>query len=174
MKKVSQSELENILLSMSLSTNETIESTIIQMTDAKPLKKNRHTKEANPYANINKVTIVDAILNADYGMLIREKLIETNSDEEYTPGKSNMPLELGENNSFIGKYKDEYVIQYTPVIDSKSCSKLIADGKVIDKHKLMDYLPTPNSNYTSLVDWRKVYVRNIKKIKINGITYKVI
>jgi hypothetical protein len=89
-----------------------------------------------------------------------------------------MPLEYGENNQFIGRYKDEYVLQYRTNDNVLPKSKYIADGKLTDKSKLVDFLPLSTSASNQGTDreilWRKLYLKNVQKITLDGVTYKVI
>jgi hypothetical protein len=50
------------------------------------------------------------------------------------------------------------------------------DNKLTDKEKLPNVLPTKskakNQGTDKEIFWRKLYVKNIRKIKIDGILYK--
>jgi len=50
------------------------------------------------------------------------------------------------------------------------------DNKLTDKDKLPNVLPTKskatNQGTEKEIFWRKLYVKNIRKIKIDGIIYK--
>ena len=96
----------------------------------------------------------------------------------YEKGENTMPLEFGENNIFIGKFKGEFVLQYRPNDNVKPKSKFIANGKITDKNKLVDFLPTEshatNQGTEREILWRKLYLKNIRKLTLNGQTYKVI
>jgi hypothetical protein len=89
-----------------------------------------------------------------------------------------MPLVFGENNQFIGIYNGEFVLQYRPNDNIIPTTKFIANGKVIDKTKLVDFLPTENKATNQGTEreilWRKLYLKNVSKLTFNGETYKLI
>ena len=179
MKKVTYNELAEILLSKQIVKGMPVFASVLQTTKPKALKKDRETKEPNPYADITKVSKVSIILNSDYQKAVTNQLLrEGKAITEYKQGQNTMPLEFGENNQFIGKYKDEFVLQYRPNPNTKPNTKYLADNKITDVKKLKNFLPTSNkatNQGTELeIVWRKLYLKNVKKIAINGEVYKIV
>ena len=132
---------------------------ILQFTEPKTLKKDRDTKEAFS-STIKKLTSLTVLLNTEY-----EKGINT------------MPIDFENSlNEFCGFFKNEPVIQYRPFDNSKAKVKYFLESKLIEKSKLPNVLPTENKATNQGTEkeifWRKLYVANIRKIKLNGIVYK--
>ena len=81
-------------------------------------------------------------------------------------------------NGKIYAHKGEFVLQYRPNDNVKAKTKFLANGKFTDKSKLVDFLPTENHATNQGTDreilWRKLYLKNVRKIAVNGEVYKVI
>ena len=64
------------------------------------------------------------------------------------------------------------------LIDVKAKTKFVANGKITDKNKLVDFLPIENHATNQGTEreilWRKLYLKNVRKIAVNGELYKVI
>lgn len=179
MKKVTQKELAQILLETKIAKGMPMFASVLQATEPKCLKKSRTTKEVNPFEQILKISKVSILLNSEYEKAVINQLKkEEKSEEEYKKGENTMPLVFGENNQFIGMYKGEFVLQYRPNDNVKPKSKFIANGKITDKNKLADFLPTEshatNQGTEREILWRKLYLKNVRKIAVNGEVYKVI
>lgn len=179
MKRVSQKELAQILLETKASKGMPMFASVLQKTDARPLKKDRVTKEANPFQSIVKIAKVSILLNSEYEKAVTNQLAkEHKSADEYAKGENTMPLVFGENNQFIGMFKGEFVLQYRPNDNVKPRTKFVADTKLIDKNKIENFLPVQKQAENQGTDreilWRKLYLRNVIKIAINGQIYKVI
>lgn len=179
MKKVTQKELAQILLETKIAKGMPMFASVLQATEPKCLKKSRTTKEVNPFEQILKISKVSILLNSEYEKAVINQLKkEEKSEEEYKKGENTMPLVFGENNQFIGIYKGEFVLQYRPNDNVKPKSKFIANGKITDKNKLADFLPTEshatNQGTEREILWRKLYLKNVRKIAVNGEVYKVI
>ena len=179
MLKVTQKELAQILLETNVSKGMPMFASVLQKSDARPLKKDRVTKEPNPFQSIVKIAKVSILLNSDYEKAVTNQLNrEGKSEEEYKKGQNTMPLVFGENNQFIGMFKGEFVLQYRPNDNVRPKTKFVADSKLIDKKKIENLLPAPsqatNQGTEREILWRKLYLKNVIKIAINGQTYKVI
>lgn len=179
MKKVTLKELAQILLEVRMVKGMNMFASVLQVTEPKCLKKSRVTKEVNPFESILKVSKVSILLNSEYEKAVTNQLLREDKEvTEYKKGENTMPLVFGENNQFIGMFKGEFVLQYRPNDNVKAKSKFVANGKITDKTKLVDYLPTENHATNQGTEreilWRKLYLKNVRKLAINGETYKVI
>lgn len=177
MKAVNVTEKE--LTAILLATPKSIGSiaNLMQCTKPETLKKDRDTKE--PFSSeIRKVTRLKVLLSTEYEQGVLNALKKENKDEsEYIKGRNTMPIEFEQsNNEFCGFYKGEAVIQYRPFDKSFPKVKFVMNGKITEKSKLPNVLPTENKakNQGSEKEilWRKLYISNIRKIKVNGILYK--
>lgn len=173
MTKVTPTQLAEILLGFSFQKGASVMASILQYTDARLLKTN------NPFKGVMKLTKLSVLLNTEYEKGVFNQLKKEGKEEtEYNKGTNTMPLEFGENNRFIGFYKGEAVIQYRPFDNSKPKTKYLYNGKIIDKDKISNFIPVKkaaeNQGTDKEIFWRKLYVSNIRKIKINGKIYKVI
>lgn len=179
MKKVTLKELAQILLETKIVKGMPVFASVLQATEPKALKKSRTTKEVNPFEQILKISKVGILLNSEYEKAVINQLKrEEKSEEEYKKGENTMPLVFGENNQFIGIYNGEFVLQYRPNDNVKPKTKFLANGKFTDKNKLVDFLPTENKATNQGTDreilWRKLYLKNVRKLAFNGEVYKVI
>lgn len=179
MKKVTLKELAQILLETKIVKGMPVFASVLQATEPKALKKSRTTKEVNPFEQILKISKVGILLNSEYEKAVINQLKrEEKSEEEYKKGENTMPLVFGENNQFIGIYKGEFVLQYRPNDNVKPKTKFLANGKFTDKNKLAEFLPTENKATNQGTEreilWRKLYLKNVRKIAVNGEVYKVI
>ena len=173
MKKVTVKELAQILLEMKTQKGAAIIANVLQYTSAK-LK-----KTGNPYPETMKLSNLSILLNTEYETGVVNQLKREDKDEsEYKKGKNTMPLVYGENNRFIGMFNGEFVLQYRPFDNSRPRTKYVFNGKVIDKSKIEQYLPATysakNQGTEKEILWRKLYLSNVRKIKINGEVYKVV
>ena len=180
MKKVSQKELAQILLSTKVVANVNVFASVLQKSSPKMLVKSRTDKTIkNNFENVVKLSKVGILLNSNYIKAVENQLIKEDKDvTDYKQGQNTMVLEFGENNQFIGTYKNEFVLQYRPNDNVKPKTKFVANGKIIDKNKLIDFLPTENhatnQGTEREITWRKLYLKNVRKLTLNGETYKVI
>ena len=179
MKKVTTAQLETILSETVIITGMANFSSLIQLTEPKCTKKDRVTKLPNPYNTIQKMSSLSIVLNTEYETRVTNQLKrEDKEKDEYKKGQNTMPIEKCEANNFFGYFRGKAVIEYNPYKNSHPKSLYIADGKLTDKAKLANYLPTPrpasNQGTTTEIFWRKLYVSNIRRITLNGTTYKVV
>ena len=179
MKKVTLKELAQILLETNIVKGMPMFASVLQTTEPKALKKSRTTKEPNPFESILKVSKVSILLNSEYEKAVINQLAKEDKEaSEYEKGTNTMPLVFGENNQFIGIFKGEFVLQYRPNDNVKAKTKFVANGKITDKSKLVDFLPTENHATNQGTEreilWRKLYLKNVRKIAVNGEVYKVI
>ena len=179
MKNVTQKELAQILLSTKINVGMPLFASVLQATQPKCLVKSRITKEKNPYQLIVKLSKVSILLNSEYIKAVKNVLIKEGKEtSEYKQGENTMPLVFGENNQFIGMFNGEFVLQYRPNDNVKPRTKFIADNKITDKNKLAEYLPTENHATNQGTDreilWRKLYLKNVRKLAFNGEVYKLV
>jgi hypothetical protein len=179
MKKVrivTTAQLENIILG--LDNNSAQFGGLVTFTEPKVTKKDRVTKEPHGFTSIKKLTRLSMIVNAKYENAVHNQLErEGKSKEDYVKGKNTMVIDKSmSNNNFSGFFKDRVVIEYYP--QKYYSTKFIANGKLTDKAKLGDILPkyskATNQGTEKEVQWRKLYVSNIRRININGKRYKVV
>ena len=177
--RVSEQNLAEILLKTQALKGMNFFASVVQVTRPKCTVKSRANKDIkNPYKDVVKISKVGILLNSDYQTAVTNQLVREGKEKsEYNKGVNTMPLEYGENNQFIGKYKDEYVLQYRTNDNVLPKSKYVADGKLVDKSKLVDFLPLSNNASNQGTDrailWRKLYLKNVQKITLDGVTYKV-
>jgi hypothetical protein len=180
MKNVTTKELAQILFETKIVKGMPLFASVLQATQPKCLVKSRNNKDVkNPYNNITKVSKVSILLNSEYEKAVVNQLAKENKNEtEYKKGENTMPLVFGENNQFIGIFNGEFVLQYRPNDNVLPKTKYIADKKLTDKSKLADFLPTENKATNQGTDreilWRKLYLKNVKKLAFNGEIYRII
>lgn len=175
-KNVTTSQLETILNNLPNSIGTFAK--LVQVTEPNLTVKDRQTKEPRKFNKVQKLTALTALLNTEYVNGVKNQLCkEGKCDEEYKQGKNTMPLVLSDNNNFFGHFRGQAVIQYRPFDNSFPTSKYIADGKLTDKENLGDILPkrrkATNQGTDKEIQWRKLYVKNIKRITINKVEYVV-
>ena len=180
MKKVTEKELAQILLETKIVKGMPMFASILQATKPKCTVKSRTNKDIkNPYTSVLKVSKVAILLNSEYEKAVTNQLAKEGKDaSEYEKGQNTMPLVFGENNQFIGIYNGEFVLQYRPNDNIKAKTKFICDSKIVDKSKLVDFLPiekhAENQGTEREILWRKIYLKNISKLTVNGQTYKIL
>ena len=180
MLKVTEKELAQILLETKIVKGMPMFASILQATKPSMTVKSRVNKEIkNPYQSVIKVSKVAILLNSEYEKAVTNQLAKEGKEaSEYEKGKNSMPLEFGENNQFIGKFNGEFVLQYRPNDIIKPKTKFICDNKLVDKKKLVDFLPierhAENQGTEREILWRKIYLKNISKLTVNGQTYKIL
>lgn len=180
MKKVTVKELAQILFETKINKGMPMFASVLQATEPKCTVKSRTNKDIkNPYQTIVKLSKVSILLNSDYEKAVTNQLVKENKDvTDYEKGVNTMPLTFGENNQFIGLFNGEFVLQYRPNDNVYPTSKFIADGKLTDKTKLVDFLPkeshATNQGTEREIFWRKLYLTNVRKLTVNGQTYKLI
>ena len=180
MKRVTLKELAQILFNVKIVKGMPMFASILQATEPKMTVKSRANKDIkNPYTLVTKLSKVGILLNSDYEKAVVNQLDKEGKEAtEYVKGVNTMPLTFGENNQFIGLYDGEFVLQYRPNDNVIPRVKFIADGKLKDKAKLVDFLPkesqATNQGTEREIFWRKLYLTNVRKIAINGEVYKVI
>ena len=172
---VTTKELTAVLLTMPKSIGST--ASVLQCTTPDTLKKDRVSKE--PFtSDLRKVTKLKVLLSTEYEKGILNALKnEGKESTEYVKGQNKMPIEFEQsNNEFCGFFKGEAVIQYRPFAQSYPKIKFVLDGKITEKTKLPNVLPTEykatNQGTDKEILWRKLYVANIRKIRVNGTLYK--
>jgi len=176
--EVTTDELTTILKAMPNSIGSIAQ--VLQFTEPKCNKKDRDTKEAFT-STIKKLTALKVLVNTAYESGIvnqaKRELAEGKEVGEYTKGNNTMPIDFEDsNNEFCGTFYGKGVIQYRPFDNSYPKTKFFLDGKVTEKAKLPNVLPTSskatNQGTEKEISWRKLYIKNIRKIAINGIVYK--
>jgi len=173
--KVTQKQLETILLN--LDDKSARYAKVLQCTSPKTLVKCRDTKEAFS-SKIRKLTALSVILNTNYAKGVERQLERENKPtSDYKVGKNTMVIDKSmSKNNFCGTFYGKVVIEYRPFENSNAKTKFICDGKITAKSKIPNVLPIKNKAKNQGTDkeiiWRKLYAKNIAKIKINGTIYK--
>ena len=159
---------------------------VTQVTEPKVLKKDRVTKDPNPFTKVLKISNLTVLISTDYAKGVENQLVREGKDKsEYEKGRNTMPLDFSNSaNTFFGEFtnsKGQYMgwaLQYRPFEKSYPVSKYVADGNMKSKSNLPDILPVSspatNQGTDKEILWRKLYVQNIRRININGIRYKVV
>ena len=180
MKIVTLKELAQILFNIQVVKGMPMFASILQFTQPKLTVKSRVNPEIkNTFGKVIKISKSSIILNSDYEKAVINQLLKEHKEPtEYKKGQNSMPLTFGEHNQFIGLYNGEFVLQYRPNDNVMPRVKYMAEGKLIDKSKLVDFLPVEKQAENQGTDreilWRKLYLKGIRKIAINGETYKII
>lgn len=173
---VTTTQLEEILLGMD-NTNAQF-SGLVTFTEPKITKKDRVTKEPHGFTSVKKLTRLKMLVNVDYKRSVLAQLEREDKEAtEYKEGKNTMPIDFElSNNGFCGLFRGNAVLVHRPM--KYYATKYVANGKMIDKEKLGDILPThskaTNQGTDKEIEWRKLYVKNIRRININGERYKVV
>jgi len=172
---VTEKELTAILLAMPKSIGST--ASVLQCTTPDTNKKDRDTKV--PFlSELRKVTKLKVLLSTEYEKgVLNELKREDKESTEYVKGRNKMPIQFEQsNNEFCGFFEGKAVIQYRPFAQSYPKVKFVLDGKITEKTKLPNVLPNEykatNQGTDKEILWRKLYVANIRKIKVNGTLYK--
>lgn len=179
MIRVTQKELAQILLETKVIKGMPLFASVLQLTKPTANKTDRVTKEANPHTEILKFSKVSIILNSDYNRAVERQLLkEEKETTDHKKGKNTMVITFGENNEFFGKFNDTFALQYRPNDNIYPKTKYFADGKLIEKNKVVNFLPKPSTNTNQgtekEISWRKLYLSSVKKLALNGEVYKVI
>ena len=180
MKHVTEKELAQILFDTQTTKGMPTFASVLQQTLPKCLVKSRTDKNIkNPYLSIIKQSKVSILLNSEYEKAVTNQLAkEGKQATDYIKGENTMPITFGENNQFIGLYNGEFVLQYRPNDNVMPQTKYFADGVETDKKALVDFLPTENKAQNQGTEreilWRKLYLKNVLEITLNGESYKVI
>lgn len=176
--KVTLSELEAILANIEITKGMANFAFIEQLTEPKCLKKDRKT--GLPFTGqINKLSLVSVILNTEYEKVVTNQLAREDKDKsEYQKGQNTMPIVKCEKNNFFGYYEGKAVIEYKPNQGTTPQTAYYLNGKLTEKNDLPDVLPTTSKATNQGTDkeilWRKLYLKNVLSISINGTKYEVI
>jgi hypothetical protein len=173
MKKVTTSELAEILMEKSFVKGAAVFANVLQSTDPK-LK-----KTGNPFTNVRKISQLTILLNTEYEKGVLNQLAREEKDAtEYEKGRNTMPLQFGENNRFIGYFNGKPVLQYRPFDNSHPKTIYTHNGVEIDKEKIAAFLPAKSAAQNQGTDkeilWRKLYLSNVLEITIDKETYHVV
>jgi len=180
MKKVTLKELAQILFDIKVVKGMPMFASVLQFTEPKLTVKSRTNPQVkNTFGKVVKVSKSSILLNSEYEKAVVNQLAREHKEAtEYKKGVNTMPLTFGENNQFIGLYNGEFVLQYRPNDNVIPKTKFLSNGKVINKEKLVDFLPVEKKAENQGTDreilWRKLYLKGVRKIAINGEVYKVI
>lgn len=178
---VNTQALEQILNNIELPKGVNTFAYITQLTSPKILKKDRVTKVVHNFINVQKQSSLSIQLNTDYEKFVGNQLErEDKANSEYKRGFNTMPLDKSESsNNFFGTFKGNSAIEYKPTATAIPTKPLyFANGNPIEKEALGDILPTvskaTNQGTDKEIVWRKLYVKNILEITIQGTKYKVV
>ena len=181
MKRVTLKELAQILFDTKIIKGMPMFASVLQYTEPKMNVKSRTNPQIkNTFGKVVKVSKSSILLNSEYEKAVVNQLAREGKEAtEYKKGINTMPLTFGENNQFIGLFNGEFVLQYRPNDNVKPKVKFLTNGKMIDKAKLVDFLPAEkakaeNQGTEREILWRKLYLKGVRKIAINGEVYKVI
>ena len=179
--RVTQLELEAILMNFKVSKGMAVFGSIFQITTPKALVKDRITKEKNPFETIQKHSKVSCIFNADYEKQVTNQLKREDKDEsDYKRGESAMELEFFGNNDFYCQNvkNSKKVVRYRPNDNTKPTTEYVADGKIVKFDQVKNLLPenkkATNQGTDREILWRTVYMDNIHEMTINKVKYIVI
>ncbi len=179
--RVTELELEAILMNFKVVEGMAVFGSIFQITIPKALKKDRVTKEENPFKVISKHSKVSCIFNADYAKMTTNQLKREGKPEtDYKPGKAAMELKFFGNNDFYCENvkNGKKVVRYRPNDNVKSSTEFYGDDKLIPYAVAKNLIPENNSATNQGTDkeilWRTVYLSNIQEITLNKIKYIVI
>jgi hypothetical protein len=180
---VSANDLSVILNNMTFVKGASVIASVLQLTAPQLTVKCRDTKEAFNGV-VNKLSKVQIYLNTDYANGVEAQLEREAKQKEneakgiYEKGTNTMPLELSDNNSFYGTFRNQSVLQYRPNTENFPKVSYFLNGVNVEKTDLPNVLPVTkkatNQGTEKEIFWRKLYVKNIVQITINKITYKVI
>ena len=173
MKKVTLNEMETILANKKFIAGMPTFASVLQYTDARLLKKN------NPFADTMKFSKVSILLNSNYEKAVINVLKKEGKDAaDYKKGKNTMPIEKVENNNFFGYYNGKPVLEYRPNDNVFPTTKYVFNGKIIDKAKIAEFIPTTkkaeNQGTDREIHWRKLYLSNVRKLSLDGEIYKIV
>lgn len=180
MKIVTLKEMAQILFDTKIVKGMPMFASLVQATKPKMNVKSRKDKNIkNTFGEVIKVSKVGVLLNSDYETAVVNQLArEGKESTEYKKGVNTMPLTFGENNQFIGLYNGEFVIVYRPNDNVKPRTKFVANGKIVNKAKLEDFLPVEshatNQGTEREIQWRKLYLKGVRRMTLNGETYKIV
>lgn len=178
-KLVTLDQLAEVLKNTTLVNKMGTFATVLQLTEPKCNKKCRQTGIAFS-DKVLKLSKVNIVLNSEYEANVTNQLSKENKGKEgYKKGRNTMPLIKGENNNFFGTYNENPVIEYRPNPNpnlTTSVTYFKNDFIEVNKTDLPDVLPSSyrptNQGTEKVISWRKLYVRNIVSIKLNGVTYQ--
>jgi hypothetical protein len=179
-KIVTVAQLEAILFDVKTIKGIPTFASIVQVTTPKCTRKCRTSGTPNPYGKIEKVTEMSILLNSDYVKAVENQLLKEGKETtDYKQGKNPMPLEFGNNNQFVGLFNGEPVLQYRPNDNSKPKTIYLADSKEVSKDEIVGFLPKPsqpaeNQGTEREILWRKVYLKNVKSLTFNKVTYIIV
>ena len=179
--RVTELELESILINFKVVKGMAVLGSIFQITIPKALVKDRITKEKNPFAVISKESKVSCIFNADYAKMTTNQLAREGKPEtDYKRGEAVMELEFFGNNDFYCQNvkNGKKVVRYRPNDNTKPTTEYKADGKLVKFEQVKNLLPETNKATNQGTEreilWRTVYLCNIQEITLNKIKYIVI
>jgi hypothetical protein len=139
----------------------------------------RMNKTGNPYLGAKKLSEFSILLNTDYEKGVTNQLAREGKEAtDYKKGRNTMPLTFGENNTFIGDFEGNPVVQYRPYDNSHPKVKYFFEGQEIDKSKLEPFMPPKsparNQGTEKQIFWQKTYLSNVVEISIDKETYQLI
>jgi hypothetical protein len=179
--RVTELELESILIKFKVVKGMAVFGSLFQITTPKALVKDRITKEKNPYKVITKHSKVSCIFNADYEKQVINQLKRENKPEtDYEKGKPAMELTFFGNNDFYCENvkNGKKVVRYRPNNNIKGSVEYFADGKAVKFEQVKNLIPDNskaiNQGTEKEILWRTPYLENIHELTINKIKYIII
>lgn len=161
----------------------------LSQTEPKLNKKSRVTGEPLPYIKVVNCRNINIQLNYNYEKQIIGRDLKEGGEGTFEAQEHTWARKI---NGALARHKDYVVDMLTIDFKSLDLSKLyipyvkirvdsqifVADGKVIDKNELVDYLPTP-TDYANQPQEKKVVVEymklaSVKEFTCNGIEYQIV
>jgi hypothetical protein len=148
---------------------------MITLTEPKMLKKNRKTKEPNPYeGRIVKLTKYVFHINADYKKVVEKQIKKTTGEEVDYPVKENYFRHTDICKSIVTDRKSETKLYICGILrNTKSKWFLKTEtGKLvmIDKKQLKDYLPEKKKSEFK-PEFRTIELKNVLRIQSGKIVW---
>lgn len=180
-KFVSRTAAWNILESMP--NKHMLGISIVYTVSARTTKKDRVTKEPNPWQNLQKtVEVKNTSLNSDYETRVKNQLIRENkSESDYKKGKNSMPIEFCDNNKIVGTFNGKKVFCHFPLPNTKRETIVYKnDGIEVSKSEVKNwdifpksYAPKNQGISNKVVEIEKPYFDNIDSFTIDGTKYVI-
>lgn len=172
-KQITTAQLTQMLLNRHTPAKMSVFSNITIDTDARLLKR------GNPYQGVRKHSTMNVMLNTEYESGVLNQLKREGKEaEEYQRGTNTMPLVFGENNHIVGFFNGEAVLQFRPYDNSKPTTEYYDEnGIVVAKENIAEFMPKKsaptNQGTEKEIMVRKVYMKNVKGMTIDGTKYIV-
>lgn len=172
-KQITTAQLTQILLERHTAAKMSVFSNILINTDADLRKK------GNPYQNVRKQCQMQVMLNTSYKSGVLNQLKKEGKEPEaYHEGRDHMPLVFGENNKIVGFFKGEPVLVCRPFDKSHPVVTYWSEeGFEVPESEIRDFIKdkgtAENQGTDKQIHWRKIYLKNVLELTIDGTKYEV-